>query len=102
MAHAPEHEVETQPEAPAQPLEVLDLDDSASSATPQEAATEDGPTAVDPLELERLRSRIALLAERVRAAEALAPERAARVADLRIVLRMLPAASELSHPEVPL
>lgn len=61
-------------------------------------------TAEDPAaspELVRLRAEIAILRERVRSAEELARERGQRIDDLRLILRMLPAASVAPHESAP-
>jgi hypothetical protein len=49
-------------------------------------------------QVERLRTEVAVLRERVRALEIIAKEREERVTDLRTILRMLPAPTE-PHPE---
>ena len=44
--------------------------------------------------MEVLRTELAVVKERLRAVEELARERASRIADLRVILRMLPAATQ--------
>lgn len=48
--------------------------------------------------IERLRTEVAVLRERVRALEIIAREREERVEDLRTILRMLPAPREIDEP----
>jgi hypothetical protein len=49
-------------------------------------------------QVDRLRTEVAVLRERVRALEIIAREREERVSDLRTILRMLPAAGETVQP----
>jgi hypothetical protein len=52
-------------------------------------------------QVDRLRTEVAVLRERVRSLEIIAKEREERVSDLRTILRMLPAAGETVQPPTP-
>jgi hypothetical protein len=52
-------------------------------------------------QVDRLRTEVAVLRERVRALEIIAREREERVTDLRTILRMLPASTEAEGPPLP-
>lgn len=82
----------------------IPVDDlTAAGFRPNVVADPDEPgivfTAASPVD--RLRTEVAVLRERVRALEIIAREREERVTDLRTILRMLPAARETEEPPLP-